>query len=111
MLLEKSDTIYIQNPKLTDLELAFQSFGTDLDDFIILSHDNFNYLQVAIGEEMDAGFIVEYQSGSLEKHFEIDELEIDENKIFDIFSSYLEGSTYWDQDIKWKKMELKTDEE
>lgn len=52
------------------------------------------------------GYILEYQDGSLSKHYRAVDSPIVLEQVIDAFSKYLRGDESWRSDFTWEKMEL-----
>ena len=102
MILENSFEKKVKNPSEQDIIDMFQGFGeNDMDDFVILSKNNMNYIQTAIGEKEEEGFILEYQEGSLDKHFIATDRDLELDRIIEIFIAYNNGDEKWKSDFQW----------
>lgn len=109
MKLENSFEEIIKDPSEQDIRNMFEGFGeNDMDDFIILSKNNMNYIQSAIGEKEEEGFILEYQDGSLDKHYIATDRDLELNRIIEIFISYNSGEEKWKSELQWE-ISLMTD--
>jgi hypothetical protein len=103
MLLENSFEKKIKNPTEQDINDMFLGFGeNDMDDFVILSKNNMHYIQTAIGEKEEEGFILEFQDGSLDKHFIATDRDLELEKIIEIFIAFNKGDENWKSDFEWE---------
>jgi len=74
------------------------------EPFVILGSDNMMYMQAI---EVEDGFVLEYQEGSLDKHFSsIAPLKIE--VIQKALLQYLEGSTDWKNEIDFEIIDLRS---
>jgi hypothetical protein len=78
----------------------------DGEDFAILSASANTYLQCAEQTEMPFGYVLEYQDGSLDKHFRAVDEPIWLDRILSAFLKYLRGDESWQSDFVWEKMDL-----
>jgi len=111
MKLENSYEKIVNNPSELDIRNMFEGFGeNDMDDLIILSKNNMNYIQTAIGEKEDEGFILEYQDSCLDNHYIATDKDLDLNQIIEIFISYNSGDEKWKSVLQWE-LSLMTEED
>lgn len=78
------------------------------EQFAILSIDDNTYMQCAEVDEPgqeDVQFVLEYQDGSLDRHFQVDQ-PISLDRVLDALAKYLRRDDSWLKDFKWQKMEL-----
>ena len=74
----------IDEPLTADLiEQAIFAMTGESDSFVILSRDRMTYIQVAGGPR--TGFLLEYQEGSLEKHYSCTELDLGTSDVIQAF--------------------------
>jgi hypothetical protein len=52
------------------------------------------------------GFVIEYQTGSLEQHFQSTRFDIPLSTVESIFQSYLEGDSSWESMAEWNRDDL-----
>lgn len=74
------------------------------NSFAILSIDDETYIQTSGSPE--AGFILEYQDGSLDKHYRAADLKISQDKIVSAFVSYGNQDGVWRDSLVWEKHDL-----
>lgn len=61
------------------------------------------YMQTACSDD---GFVLEYQEGSIESHYEAEEDQIPLDRVIDVFRRYARGDDSWKADFNWRKLEL-----
>ena len=76
------------------------------DEFAILSRDDSNYVQTALGPTPGSGFVLEYQVGSIDGHLRCFDTNLSAADIIRIFSLYLQGDDRWLAEHTWEKMDL-----
>lgn len=69
------------------------------DSFFILERDDMIYIQAYYDGE---GFILEYQEGSLDKHY-ISKKALTSNEIINVFLEYSNNSEAWKRSIEFEK--------
>jgi hypothetical protein len=78
--------------------------GKEVDPFAILSEDAMTYVQTVWTEH---GFVLEYQEGSVEEHYEITEF-LSVPKVQAIFRYVLNGDNSWKHDYPIQKKHMRT---
>ncbi|MBT8145187.1 MAG: hypothetical protein KJO55_10830, partial [Gammaproteobacteria bacterium] len=53
-----------------------------------------------------SGYVLEYQEGSIEKHFSCEDPDLDEDTIIDIFQRYFDNDSRWKTDRQWTPVDL-----
>ena len=104
MKLEIENESPVQDPTVEDIEAGIQKVDGKQNGFAILSLDDMTYLQVAGGTS--AGFLMEYQNGSLDEHYKTSE-DVSAEKVIEAFKVFSQGETSWHDQFKWDKEELK----
>jgi hypothetical protein len=76
------------------------------DSFLIISHfkDENTYVQIAYSVEMN-DFVVEYQDGSIDKHFQSTR-NLNSAEVLNILVEYSLSSKQWDQNILWQRIKV-----
>ena len=101
MKLEFESGVVIPSPTESDLARIA------VEEFAILISDNPNtYLQCAKEPEPRKGYVLEYQNGSLDQHFNVVGGAIVLERIVAAFSKYLLGDGSWLTDFDWERMDL-----
>lgn len=107
MIFERSDTKMVVNPNEQDVREGFEALGEiDMDDFVILSKNDMAYIQAAIGEGEEDGFILEYQDGSLDRHYVASNRDIPQEEILKAFLAYLTGDESWKSNYLWETADM-----
>jgi hypothetical protein len=78
----------------------------DGEDFAILSEDSGTYIQCAEQKEPPWEYILEYQDGSLDKHYQAKDASITLDRVLAAFAKYLRGDGSWRSNFQWEKMDL-----
>lgn len=111
MKFERSDIVLITNVSEAEIIDEFEKFGTDSDDFVILSKNDMNYIQAALSDyEGEDGLLLEYQEGSLDKHFNTVDSNISKEDVLSAFLKYLKGDSSWKERFIWEKTILEEDD-
>ena len=103
MKFERSDISMINNVSEAEIIAEFNKFGEENDDFVVLSKNDMNYIQAALSDYEGEGFILEYQEGSLDKHFSATDNNISKDVILSVFLAYLKGESAWKEQFNWEK--------
>jgi hypothetical protein len=103
MELKLSNGRTLRRPGPSQIETALAAAGSD-NGFVILSRDAFNYIQ-ASGDTAN-GFYVEYQSGSLEKHYRSTKSTIPLETVVEMFKAYAAKDQRWWHLTTWEKHEV-----
>ncbi len=91
----------IATPKL--IEEAVLGLQGNEDPFLVLKSDELTYLQVLW---VDAGYQLEYQSGSIGRHY-ISTDTLDANRVIEVLNDYLTGQAAWHQGISFNLKEIR----
>jgi hypothetical protein len=102
MKFERSDISMIRHASEADIIEEFNKFGEDMDDFVVLSQNDMNYIQSALSDFEGEGFILEYQEASLDKHFSATDKNISKDDILSVFLAYLKGDSSWKEKFNWE---------
>jgi hypothetical protein len=84
----------------------------DLDDsicqeeFAILSRNPSTYIQCAKHFDRAGQYILEYQDGSLQRHYRAGDPALGPDRVLAAFRSYLRGDDGWRSDFRWERVEL-----
>ena len=99
----------INNPNYKNISTSLTKVldGSCKDDsFLIISHfkDENTYVQIAYSVEMN-DFVVEYQDGSIDKHFQSTR-NLNSAEVLNILVEYSLSSKQWDQNILWQRIKV-----
>ncbi len=72
----------------------------------ILAVDDLTYLQCALRDEPPGTYFLEYQDGSLNRHFRVSDGPVLLDRVLTAFQKYLRGDESWRFDFTWEKLEL-----
>jgi hypothetical protein len=87
------------------LKLSSNSCGKYSYIVIALDSDEQTYVQTAYHQD-ENNFTLEYQDGSVDKHFQsVSNLNF--NEILNALVGYSSTSNLWDQNIVWKRIQIK----
>jgi hypothetical protein len=78
----------------------------DGENFAILTTDSDTYIQCAQQQEPPYEYVLEYQDGSLDQHYQAVDEPITLDYVMAAFIKYLRRDPSWRSDFKWKKMEF-----
>ncbi len=76
------------------------------EEFAILSLEPGSYVQCAEQKEPPYEYVLEYQDGSLNAHFQAVDGPISLDRVLSAFLKYRRGDQSWRSDFRWEKMEL-----
>jgi hypothetical protein len=77
------------------------------EDFVILSVEPNTYIQCAEQREPPYEYVLEYQAGSLDRHYQAADGPITLDRVISAFIKYLRGDQSWQTDFQWEKMDLR----
>jgi hypothetical protein len=78
----------------------------DGEEFAILSIDPDTYIQCAEEKEPPYEYVLEYQDGSLDMHYQAGDRPVTLDRVTAAFIKYLRGDSSWRDDFRWEKMKL-----
>ncbi len=81
---------------------SLQALNSDDDSFLILSKDEMSYIQTC--KTSDGRYVLEYQEGSLEEHYECADEMLNFQKVLMAFTSYLNGADEWKTSLRWQPL-------
>jgi len=111
MKFERSDLSLINNVSETEIIAEFDKFGEDIDDFVVLSKNDMNYIQSALSDfEGEDGLLLEYQEGSLDRHYHAIDSNITKDLVLATFLKYLNGDASWKEQFNWEKTVIEEDD-
>jgi hypothetical protein len=110
MKFERSDICMINNVSEAEIIAEFNKFGEENDDFVVLSKNDMNYIQAAPGDFEGEGLVLEYQDGSLDRHFSASDTNISKEQILSVFLAYLKGEDSWKDKFIWEKTILEEED-
>ena len=100
MHLEFESGVMIDSPEEADVSRI------EGEEFAILSTSGHTYIQCAEMGEAPWGYVLEYQDGSLEQHYEATDHPITLERVLAAFKKYLNADPTWRDDFQWQKMDL-----
>jgi hypothetical protein len=110
MKFERSDISMINNVSEAEIIDEFNKFGEENDDFVVLSKNDMNYIQAAPGDFEGEGLVLEYQDGSLDRHYSASDTNISKELILSVFLAYLKGEDSWKDKFIWEKTILEEED-
>ena len=93
-----------ENPDAHTVALALRELSGGLNSFAILSKGEDTYIQAAGGPA--TGFDLEYQDGSVDRHFRCSDRPLTLDRVTAAFLLYLSGDEGWMTEFRWEHMEL-----
>ena len=75
------------------------------DQFAILGPDDLTYIQTLLTPD---GFVLQYQEGSIDRHFETTRGDLQAAEVIEAFGAYLDGNPGWRWPFEWWKVELRS---
>lgn len=100
MKLELNGTELTQTLDDALIASSLHTLNADDDSFLILSKDTMSYIQTC--KTSDGNFVLEYQEGSLDEHYECTDKMLTFQKVSTTFTSYLNGSEEWKTSLTWQ---------
>ena len=85
------------------IESTISGLKAEQDAFAILENDAMNYIQAL---RVEHGFIVQFQNGSVDKHYEFNTY-LSRPQTINLFKSYLLGVDNWLVDLSYSKKNLR----
>lgn len=76
------------------------------EDFAILGNNPDTYLQCAEQKEPPYQYVLEYQDGSLDRHYQAVDGPITLDRVVAAFLKYLRRDSSWRSDFQWERLEL-----
>jgi hypothetical protein len=94
MMLTINGETTISNPSDDDIVSSLAALNTkSRDAFVILESDEMTYMQVS--GDRNVGFVLEYQEGTVEKHYQSQRKDIPFEKIAQTLYAYRDGQHHW----------------
>ena len=84
------------------IEKSISKLKNEIDSFAILSIDDMNYIQALAVEH---GFVVQFQSGSIDEHYEFDTY-LSRPQTINLFQAYLNGIEKWQGNLSYSKIKI-----
>jgi hypothetical protein len=101
MKLELESGTVVDDPTETDIMESIEGEG-----FAILGDDPMTYIQCATHAEKPGEYILEYQDGSLKRHFTAVDEPITLDRVLSAFTRYLRKDASWKSDFQWELDDL-----
>ena len=95
-----------ENPDRSEIEVVLSSLGNSGNSFAILERSEKEFMQIA--GDPDNGFLIEYQSGSMDKHYQSENHQIALEPAVDTLVSYAAKDRRWLSNHAWTKIDLTT---
>ena len=74
------------------------------DQFAILGPNDMTYVQTLLTPD---GFVLEYQEGTTEQHFESTRGDLREAEVVEAMGAYLDGNPAWRWPFEWRQVEVR----
>ena len=81
---------------------SLQALDREDDSFLILSKDEMSYIQTC--RESDGRYVLEYQEGSLDQHYECADALLTFQKVSMAFTGYFNGTDEWKTALTWQPL-------
>jgi hypothetical protein len=94
----------VEQPSAEQIEEALRSLPGGPDSFAILTRSEGSYIQVLGGGE--SGYILEYQDGSLDRHYVCPDADLGIDAVISAFRSYARDDDDWRTALSWQRQEL-----
>lgn len=101
MKLELESGTVIDDPTEVEIRESIEGEG-----FAILGEDPLTYIQCATHAETLGEYILEYQDGSLERHFRAVDEPVTLDRVLSAFTRYLDKDASWKTDFQWELEDL-----
>jgi hypothetical protein len=105
--LELESGAFFDDPSSDQLVESLMSMQGDDSAFAILSRSDLEYMQAA--PQSIAGYVIEYQEGTLDRHFQV--IDTDWELLKDAFLSYSDDNGNWKNMFEWERIDLSPLEE
>lgn len=102
MRFEVEDATPIEEPTAEQVDAGLRTLQVPERTFAILGED-WSYIQTAF--DGDESFVLEYQDGSLEKHYKADR-PVALEEVIGAFESYLRRDGAWQSRFRWERLAL-----
>jgi hypothetical protein len=91
----------VKNVREAEVQAAIES-----EEFVILAINDLTYIQCAERKVPDPSYdyILEYQDGTVDRHFRATDESIPIERVRDAFMKYLRGDPSWQIDFAWEHM-------
>jgi hypothetical protein len=94
----------VEQPSAEQLEEALRSLPGGPDSFAILTRSEGSYIQVLGGGE--SGYVLEYQEGSLDRHYFCPDPDLGIDAVVAAFQSYARDDDDWRTALSWRRQKL-----
>ena len=101
MKLEFESGTVVDDPTESDIRAGIEGEG-----FAILGEDPMTYLQCAAHEDKPGEYVLEYQEGSLKRHYRATGEPITVDRVLSAFTRYLQKDASWKSDFRWELDDL-----
>jgi hypothetical protein len=91
---------------VADAEEADLLLYIEGEAFAILSVNDVTYIQCALCKDPSSGYVLEYQDGSVDRHYEALDGPYELEDVLNTFISYLNKDSAWRSNFRWAKMKL-----
>ena len=103
MQLTLEDDTIIAEPTKESLDASLRTLRIPGCTFAVLDAQADFYMQTARND--DGSFVLEYQEGKLDQHYEVPYF-VDIEDVIEAFSSFLAMDNKWREKFEWKKVEI-----
>ncbi len=100
----------IDNPTAAQIDAAVRSLNWREDNaFAILEQSEWTFMQTAQNDDPERQvpvFFLDYQEGSLKKHYHAVDEQIALDRVLTAFQKYGRGDASWRDDFEWERQEV-----
>ena len=96
---------FLHDPSPEEIEEALRSLPGGDFSHAILSQDSMTYIQTAGGPY--EGFVLEYQEGSLDKHYICTDSNLGLDVVIRALQLYAQGDERWRTELEWERQILR----
>ena len=100
MKLTLADANQIDNPDDEAIARALRTIDGEDNNFAILSVDDLTYIQTEGGPSR--GFVLEYQEGSMARHYRAQDQALSVDSIIEAFRAYASSDPTWKDRFQWE---------
>lgn len=104
MVLNVGERYKCNDPSTFEIWQGIEEMERQSADFLLLGPDRYNYIQCA-GNSIE-GFLLEYQAGSSDDHWQAIQHRISPREVYAIFVSYLKREDEWKTSVSWEPMQV-----
>ena len=104
MILESSGDGRTTAPSLLTVRKAIEALEDTDDGFVVVGPDEMTYVQCQGNSRK--GFILEYQEGDTDNHFQAINTDWTTDLLVDRIWRYVDGDSTWKEGMGWERIEI-----